>query len=695
MSTGPQHLLGAAHRVDVYKCWDELTGWARHRQKDSKHVPVLLEFKDQGWAQQIVPNTPLSAALLMSQTLAPKSLLHTAILGRYDLNQLDDLLKRNILKRYTLGAPCGYKFPKGKLSELSVAKRPESVHTLGVIDDGCCLAHQDFRDRLEAYDMDARILALWDQETAPKSNRWWSRTPLHGSGMGVAYGTELLHNRIGELLNEHRLLGEDGERRCYHAIGRTDWTRPWRSHGARVMHLLAGRQPQAPQSVTGDPSTWQPMPDVSKLPLIFVQLPEQVVADTTGDSIGVHVLDGARYIVNRTRQLAGERPWSATISLSLGSMAGPHDGTTMAELGLRELVDTAHDLNGSVTIVVAAGNTGYRQRVHAEGTVGGSKKARFVVRVPPGSDRDSFVEIWLSDQVAKHAMVSVKDPSGNMLSVKIGEYASFKHVPGHSAGIFFPRRSAQGTNGTLALLCVTANLDDQRNIVPHSQPGFWSLEVAAPRSKPETVHAWIERNDVIFRGARRQQTRFEPEHPGSPSITDYYTLGSLANHPASPPKERGGLHVARALISAPKPPYAIAPYSSEGPVLPSRVANLAFVDAIGQRSASIPGVRTAGFFSGSRATLNGTSAAAPQVARRLAAESAGQPPSIGAPEAAKSPGPVGPSTPLPAPAPPPPPPADLPVRRLFQDHRALKAPQFEQRRPKRARQGSTTAPSSS
>jgi hypothetical protein len=623
-------------RIDVYRLWDILTSNARHGGNELTHLPAILEFApdrnlgdlarvltpeaDRDTRANLAPE--LCSALTMSIALAPESKIHTAIIEEDWVELLDALLNQGVLLRYTLGAPCNFMKPTSKASKLAaVTHDREHVHTLGVIDDGCCVAHQDFRAAPVGYEMQSRLLAVWDQEPSPEPNKWWKRYQLPGKDEGVAYGTELTHGSIGDLLDQFPALGETAERDRYKDIGRSLWTRPWRTHGSRVMHLIAGRPQPLVQTLAGDPATQVQMADVSEMPLIFVQLPVQTVEDTSGDSLGIHVLDGARYIVERTRQLAGKLPWSTTICISLGSLAGPHDGTTMAEQALRELGEHAVDNNGKVTIVVAAGNSGYRQRGHAVGRVGGDAgPARFTVRVPPGTKRDSFVEVWLPDQISRLRSLTITAiaPDGRKLMLKRGQQGYFTRAGGRDAALFFPHKAAQGNNGTLALLCVAATARDRLPRVL-SEPGFWSIEVKARTTKATEFHAWIERDDIIVKNAHRQQVRFEPRSGQDETLTDRSTLASLANHAVSDTSIQG-VRVASAFIGSAAFPYVIAPYASDGPLLGPGPSQPALDFAASQRSASLPGVRLAGFFSGSRCTLGGTSAAAPQVARRLAGQ---------------------------------------------------------------------------
>jgi hypothetical protein len=655
-------------RIDVYQAWDRATNNARHGGDSLPCLPVLLQFEPGHEPDDLkLPEDASDSAaarvvraLAMSQALAPDSAFHTAIIEKGCVDVLDDALTRKVLHRYTLGAPCAAGVGAGASPPAATefpraSEVPHTVHTLGVIDDGCCLAHEDFRASAYGYDLGSRILALWDQEPAPRQDSCWVRAKLPGISEGVAYGAELLHDGIAALLEDHPGRGEAAERHVYDAILRPEWTRPWRTHGARVMHLLAGRPQAEVQSVADTAEDRPQMADVSAMPIIFVQLPVQTLEDTSGDSLGVHALDAARYIVARTRELAGSRKWSTTITISLGSMAGPHDGTSMAEQALRELAAKGGGEDGRVNIVVAAGNSGDGQRVHAAGHTGAGNVAVFTVRVPPGSQRDSFAEVWLPEDVAEAARVTVTAPDGRSLQIVRGKQGHFSQGSGHDAAVFFPHKAAQGENGTVVLLCVAATQVGRRKQVL-SEPGFWRIEVEAPEAAATDIHAWVERDDITVREGRRQQTRFEPQSPTDDLVNDKSTLSSLSNHAAD------GMHVAGAFIGAVQAPYVVAPFTSDGPLVGPNDALPQMKFAASQRSASLRGVRVAGFFSGSRSVLAGTSAAAPQVARSLAARIFKEYPSTAVPRGAGA-------APQPASPPSPAPPVEL--RRAFLDRRPL------------------------
>lgn len=631
--------LDDARAVDAYLVWDRLTDQARHRlpglssaRSLETHLPVMLEFRPgkslQGWCQPDSAKAPAFARSLLqafgpSLALAPNSQIHCGILPAAQIDTLLAAVADDVLLRFQLGAPCRLhqRGVQRKALPAPASAYPDRrrLHTLGLIDDGCCLAHQDFRTTDARGQAQSRLLALWDQDPAATASPSgpWHRYARGRAGKPVGYGAELLAEEINPVLalSHQRGQGQLAEQQVYQRLERAHWGTPDHTHGARVMHLLAGPLPvELRPAGTPQPQTEGPPSQADQLPVIFVQLPAQTVSDTSGDSLGMHVVDGARYIAQHTARRAGPRRlWHTTINISVGSIAGPHDGSSMADLALAELAAAAN-----VDVVVAAGNTADRQGVHAMRTISAGKPGKFLVRVPPETERDSFVEFWLpTDQVGTDGFsVQVQPPSalGSPPSapLKVGAMTALSGPKGVIAAAVLPRQVAQGLHGTMLLLAITptANQDGQRTLSP---AGIWTVEISLASKADATVHAWVERDDVIIGERRPQRARFvqdSADTDGPSYITDTHTLASLAH--------AKGIAVAGATVLS---SGAMARYSGQGPQRTDAIGaipNLPNWFAPSERSPTLRGLAVPGFYSGSRDVINGTSAAAPQVARHLA-----------------------------------------------------------------------------
>jgi len=539
------------------------------------------------------------------------------------------LLNAKAFKRIQLCAARGMPMSSGQADELPApaGENPLLRQTLGVIDDGCCLAHASFRKANNT----SRFEWVWDQNPRVDRKSIWKK--YHCS-----YGEELSNDEINQQLMQHPGFGEAAEREFYRKIDRSNWGASDRTHGARVLHLLAAERQLVPQpEVTSEDR-------VAGMQIIFVQLPEEAVADTSGGSLGFHVLSGARYIVDRTEQSANGFGWETTINVSLGSIAGPHDGTTITELALDELAKYTgrgkDDGNGKVRIVVAAGNTAGRA-LHAFRKAPSDPSKQFRIMVQPDNFRGSFVEFWLplwsqQEEDTRYSF-TVKTPDGTTCDpFTRGAIRVLKARNGSVVGAaIFVRAAAQSQKQTMMLLAIapTARLDGEEDrTAPY---GVWEVEVKfspiCSEKEPAPVHAWVERDDTIVGVQRPQRTHFVPDRPpGSKDdyVCDEVTLSTLANG-------KGTEHVGAYEIGAfPRSAEAydvrelrVTPYSGRGPVLcrpppqppplPSAWPGISKFGP-GDFSRSLPGIGVPGFFTGTRSRLSGTSAAAARVARWIA-----------------------------------------------------------------------------
>lgn len=608
--------------VDPYLIWAAATGFAGYPLNDDPKVatlPVLLELSSPlgsapAEAQGILSMPEFASASATLQGWAPNSRYQTWFVPYVALDLLVLLQKTHWLKRFQLGAARGTSSP-ADVSAHSVDVQPLlPIDTLGVVDDGGCFAHEAFRGSAH----NSRFEFVWDQTLNGKFRSPWNRLSLNGGGVPPGYGGELRKSKIDDLLKAYPKLGEAGERKLYSSIDRPTWGEPDRIHGACVLHTFAG------------PATFLPQPpsssrDVSSLPIIFVQLPDQTVADTSGGSIGFYVLDAVRYIIQRTKDLnylrADKNDWSSTINVSLGSLGGPHDGSTIVEQALDETVETYTDppspANGNqgrkrVRIVMAAGNMAEHQ-IHGVRDIAPGKSELFHVMAPPGNDKESFVELW--PQLATWndidaLSISVFAPDGSVLrDARVGSSHVLRNGNGKIvASLVFPRAVAQGTNGPMILLAVrpTENVERPGDTGPC---GAWTVQVASALAAPVTVHGWVERNDTVIKRRTPQRTVFiNSAAPGDDGgwLSENSTLSSLANGKLTDCV--GGFEINR---------MRVTDYSSRGPALRNPLPRPGIYGA-SDVSASLPGIACPGFFSGTRARFSGSSSAAPRVARWIA-----------------------------------------------------------------------------
>ena len=597
--------LNASVSADPYLVWAALIGFEGYGGGTADDVlPVLIEFPvdiDVRKKEKALPAS-VDRLQLLADFPAYATRYVTAMLPMWLLPVLVQLLQAGEVQRFQLGAARGTPVRR-EATLLATIDSMAPLKTMGVIDDGCCLAHESFRTATPS----SRFLCVWDQSpsaTFPEATPWGRF--FKDAGTEPRYGAELSFTKIGNLLNRHPHLGEAKERALYRAIDRPHWGDSGRIHGACVLHALAGpRAEPLPAAKAGQL-------DADGLPIIFVQLPDETVKDTSGGSVGFYVLDGARYIARRTQEFnrGGDDKWSTTINVSLGSIGGPHDGSTIVERALDELIATYK--KDQVRIVIAAGNTAGR-KLHAVREVSRSAPGRFYVMAQPGNLCESFVELWPRSATGAQAedgaqlLVSVKAPDGSVLEhAKLGEVHTLRHHGVVVASLVRPRAVAQGEHGTMILLAMRPTASQDIHATHLAPFGIWEILVESTARKTTQVHAWVERNDTTVGLRGPQRTTFvsdvAPDSPGY--VRDDSTLSSMANGRLT--DCAGAYEVNR---------MEVADYSANGPVLGAASSERPGLYGVAEASRSLPGINGPGFFSGSHARLSGTSSGAPRVAR--------------------------------------------------------------------------------
>ncbi|WP_342548845.1 S8 family peptidase [Paenibacillus sp. FSL P2-0089] len=334
---------------------------------------------------------------------------------------------------------------------------------VGIVDYGCDFTHKNFIHS----DGTSRILSYWDQ-TVPNSS-----------------DTEFGYGKVfpqGEL---NRALKTDDPFAALHLSDPKHENEPW--HGTHVMDTAAGNG-----NGTNVPGT-APQADI-----IFVQLnaddvpwsgPDAVKGDFGGS---VHLLEALQYIY----KLAGDRP--CVTNISLGTNGGPHDGTSLVEVGFDTLLTAANNR----AIVLAASNS-YTDGIHASGTIRQNevKDLRWIVE---RSDRTSNeIELWY-DAADELSCQFITPDGDNLGEVKLG--TNHQAVGNRNEILIFISHRKQDPN----------NGDNVINIFMESSlpAGAWILRLRGVKIRSGKYHAWIERDDI-------GQSHFEKP------LDNTHTLGSI------------------------------------------------------------------------------------------------------------------------------------------------------------------------
>ncbi|MBS3788138.1 S8 family peptidase [Candidatus Bipolaricaulota bacterium] len=257
---------------------------------------------------------------------------------------------------------------------------------IGVVDTGIDYDHLDFRvDQEDSVtgEESSRISFIWDQ-TENFAN----------SPPGYAYGTEYDNHDIEEDIID----GEgptSGNVREKDVIG----------HGTHVTGIAAS---DGSSSNTG---------------YVGMAPAASVVAVKTDFSTS-SIIDGVSYIADRANDLGQV---GVVTNLSLGTQFGPHDGTSLFESALNDLVTKDH------LITVSAGNSG-NKKIHNGTEIAQGEELALEVSIPSYSSLEDTSDYFTLDGFyapTGNLSVQVQDPSGDVTEpISRGESGDFNLTGG-------------------------------------------------------------------------------------------------------------------------------------------------------------------------------------------------------------------------------------------------------------------------
>lgn len=468
---------------------------------------------------------------------------------------------------------------------------------VGIIDDAIAFAHARFRTIDSMGAQRTRFRGFWQQDVSLVSR------PLSPFGTGW-----MLESReIDELLQRYTLAsGSIDEDALYRHIGHQGVGRR-RTHGTHVLDLAAGCDPREV--------------GVDTPGLVGVQLPSQVTRDTSGGTLTPYVFAGLIYIVLQARK-DKDSLLPVVVNLSYGLSHGPHDGSTLLERAIDSMI-VLLDSAGPLRVVLPAGN-GFLNRGHARLVVASGAPERLTWRVLPDDRTPSFLEVWLPSQSRDPATSGVRvrvTPPGRASSpwVRPGGRATLETTAGPAATINYDPLVPRASRARILIDLAPTHSDDRT--VPRSPSGNWIVELEN-NGPPVSVDAWIWRDDTPlgFR-VRGRQSRFDDpgyelyQNPGgAPVVTDNASLIKRAGAFNGLATGQHPIVAGGALDSA----KTVARYSGSGPTCSPLRAGPDVIAACDD-SPALPGVQASGSRTGSRVLMNGTSTAAPQVTRWIAA----------------------------------------------------------------------------
>jgi hypothetical protein len=577
------------------------------------------------WRDHKLHVTPAYRKPLVASQLGVDSFVYVTAVAR--TSHVVALQQAAYVRRVVLSLPRGggqeqfnfsdyeSKSTQRKASKSKAGQLAKSV--VAVIDDGFPFLHPQFNNRAGV----SRLQWFWDQDVGvrepgtkvddPSARPW--RSPA-----GFEYGRELAGQRLSVL---KRALTEAGRPvdadslyagLCYPAApgpgrsARADrpsgaWAMPQSLHGSLCASLAAG---------LGEPPLQSTSDAAADADLIFVQLPSETVADTSGGGLATYVLDALRYVLDRSNPDA-----PLVVNLSYGAAAGPHNGTSILECALEQLLAERTDF----ALVVPAGNLysdpidrfADERRLHAALTVEPGSTSTLVWEIPAGSQTEHFLELWPQGDAALvsglHVSLHPPQGAGSLLHVRQDQTVFSPPAPatGVACGVVHCSASPLGLQGAvgapMALLAVAPVAAAAQGLVPY---GRWRVEAHNAGLHAIDLHAWIERADATFGGRSRQSYFPADECATSPK----HSLTTVAHGP--------NVLVVGGLVG-PLAAACPAMYTASGPALaPSSRLGPDF-SAVCEADETQAFLMVSGCHPGTWVRANGTSIAAPRVARQV------------------------------------------------------------------------------
>lgn len=600
---------GCAPGTDPYLLWANETD-LRDFAVDAKHFayvnlqvaaqckkvnPFKIDEDDDAWPHQGLRE--------ICKSNDGETLILTGMITQDKLSDLVakcDLVELNVPRYEVSNASSGGAAEAATSSALS--KR-----VMAVIDFGCPFAHRQFWD---SWNDTTRVRYFWDQDakrtiryksdktdqnTAQKNKYWFINKKFR-------YGRETTSEELKPLFRRCMHGGVVDEDMAYELADYTEMQLPT-SHGAHVLDLAAGRI--NPMSGKED--------EASEADIIFVQLPRSSVDDTSGGSMTMYVLDALKYIFDKAKTAE-----HLVINMSFGSTAGPHDGTSLLERGIDMLIaqERKERSGRSIELVLPAGNHFLADLHGAVTLTSAARSGTFQWEIMPDDTTENYLELWCA--AGTDLRVDLKSPAGEVLELNHGEPRSFDGAK--ACGLVRATGSACGA-GEVVLVVLAPTSFNNATRVPS---GVWSIKVTAniTDASQVVVDAWVERDDPMPWQSGQPQCRLLTSSVGrdidqkdeeNDVVKRARTGNSLAY--GKQPIVVGG-YVVHSASTSRQSDVVLSAFSAAGNLAGEGAGVRAYI-APSDESDALDGIWAASNRSDTLAKMNGTSVAAPQVARQL------------------------------------------------------------------------------
>ncbi len=417
---------------------------------------------------------------------------------------------------------------------------------VGIVDSGVDYTHPSFLRP----DGTSRILFIWDQGLAPENEEV--------SPENFDFGVEYSKAQIDEALRSSNPFAAVRHRDSSDAG----------MHGTHVTGIAAGDGSAAGE---GRP----PFTFVGVAPEADIIVVANRSSDVEGIGTSANTLDGVNYIYEKAAMLRK----AAVVNISLGDNLGPHDGTSLLERGLNNLLGAP-----GRAFVKSAGNAG-ADDIHASGAVTAGATVEVTFNVPPDDRSPDQIDLWYEG--ADRFRVSIVDAAGNATGVlNVGDAQAFPMPGGNTVRIDHRDNDSQNGDKRIFITLIPGPAGRIR-------AGNWRIRlvgVATPAGG--RFDGWIQRG--------RPTPRFL-----SPHVNAAATI--------STPGTASAVITAASYVTRGSGVASLSSFSSRGPTRDGRASptiaapGQAIISAFGHGGENEP-----------YQTMSGTSMAAPHVAGAIA-----------------------------------------------------------------------------
>lgn len=327
---------------------------------------------------------------------------------------------------------------------------------VGVIDSGIDWRHGAFVIGDGGPGPTSRILGLWDHFLTAEGSE--SAGP---AGVGVVYTRQ----------NITDALQSSGTVRSFDKNAKDEVS----GHGSHVAGIAAGDGSPATCCHTG--GTYVGV--APRADILFVRYD---YTEDTSLGANVRLVDALDWIFHHPD--AAGKP--VVINISQGDNLGPHDGTTLVERTIDNLVTA----QSGRAVVVAAGNFA-QTKCHVEGTVGGNDTVEIPFKTHEKFELWGYLDLWYAR--AGTLDIEVVAPGGQSSgTVNHGSDHTFVANPGAPANRQY-RVDIDGTihgpHGRDNNFRIRIRKPNDGNI----PAGDWTLRLENPNAGDVDYHCWIER----------------------------------------------------------------------------------------------------------------------------------------------------------------------------------------------------------